>query len=319
MDVIPAVGPMTAPAILAIAMLIDALAGGPRRIWSRIPHPVALMRCAVEHTDAHFNHGRHRHAKGACAAATFVALAWVVGEEISALPYSWIVETLLAAAMLTQRSLADHANAVARALRLSVEDGRRSVAEIVRRDTADMGTSEVARATAESVAGNLSGGFVAPAFWFLVAGLPGLLVYKVVNTANSIIGYRTTRHEAFGWAVTLLDYLLNWMPARLTAALIAASHLKPKAWRIARRDARLHHSPNASYPEAAMAAVLDIALSGQRSCEGQSKKYPYVHAEGRRELGPDDIDSAVAALWRSWALALALSLALAAAQALAVA
>ena len=310
---------MTAPAILAIAMLIDALAGGARRIWSRVPHPVALMRCAVEQTDAHFNHGKHRHAKGACAAATFVALAWVIGEALTALPFSWIVETLLTAAMLAQRSLADHANAVARALRLSVEDGRRSVAEIVGRDTADMGTSEVARAAAETVAGNLSDGFVAPAFWFLVAGLPGLLVYKIVNTADSMIGCRTTRHEAFGWAVTILDYLLNWMPARLTAALIAASHLKPKAWRIALRDARLHRSPYAGYPEAAMAAVLGIALSGPRSHEGQSKKYPYVHPEGRRELGPDDIDSAVAALWRSWALALALALALATALALTVA
>lgn len=298
---------MTAPAILAAAMTLDALAGGPRRIWSRIPHPVALMGRAVEQADAHFNHGRHRRAKGACFAATLVAGAWVIGEALAALPFGWIAEIILAATMLAQRSLADHASAVARALRLSVEDGRLSVAEIVGRDTADMNASEVARAAAESVAENFSDGVVAPAFWFLVAGLPGLLVCKIVNTADSMIGYRTPKHEAFGWASARLDDLLNWIPARLTAALIAASHLMPGAWRIARRDARLHRSPNAGYPEAAMAAVLGVALSGPRSYEGQSKEYPYVHPEGRRDLDPDDIDAAVVALWRSWALALALA------------
>lgn len=301
---------MTAPAILAAAMAIDALAGGPRRIWSRVPHPVALMGRAVELADARFNRGGRRRAKGAAVAAALIAGAWLVGAALAALPFGWIAEILLAAAMLAQRSLADHASAVARALRRSVGDGSRAVAAIVGRDTADMDASDVARAAVESVAENLSDGVVAPAFWFLVAGLPGLLVCKIVNTADSMIGYRTPRHEAFGWAAARLDDLLNWIPSRLTAALIAASHLAPGAWRIARRDARLHRSPNAGYPEAAMAAVLGAALSGPRSYEGQLKDYSYVHPEGRRDLGPDDIDAAVVALWRSWALALALVAAL---------
>lgn len=297
---------MTAPAILAVAMTVDALAGGPRRIWSRVPHPVALMGHAVELADARFNRGGHRRARGAGVAAALVAGAWLVGTALATLPFGWIAELLLAAVMLAQRSLSDHASEVARALRISVTDGRRSVAAIVGRDTADMDASEIASAAAESVAENFSDGVVAPAFWFLVAGLPGLLVCKIVNTADSMIGYRTPKHEAFGWASARLDDLLNWIPSRLTAALIAASHLMPGAWRIARRDARLHRSPNAGYPEAAMAAVLGVALSGPRSYEGQSKEYPYVHPEGRRDLGPDEIDAAVVALWRSWTLALAL-------------
>lgn len=302
---------MTAPAILAAAMAVDALAGGPRRIWSRVPHPVAMMGHAVELADARFNRGGRRHARGAAVAAALVAGAWLVGSALAALPFGWIAELLLAAVMLAQRSLSDHASEVARALRISVTDGRRAVAAIVGRDTADMDASEVARAAAESVAENLSDGVVAPAFWFLVAGLPGLLTCKIVNTADSMIGYRTPKHEEFGWATARLDDLLNWIPSRLTAALISASHLMPEAWQIARRDARHHRSPNAGYPEAAMAAVLGVALSGPRSYEGKSKDYPFVHPEGRRELGPDDIDAAVAALWRSWALALALSAALA--------
>ncbi len=159
----------------------------------------------------------------------------------------------------------------------------------------------IARAAIESAAENLSDGVIAPAFWFLVAGLPGLLVYKVTNTADSMIGYRTDRHRDFGWAAARFDDLLNWIPARLTAALIAVTHGNWRAHRLIRRDATLHRSPNAGWPEAAMAVVLDVALSGPRSYGGTRQDFPFVHAQGRRAATADDIDAAVTALWRAWA------------------
>jgi adenosylcobinamide-phosphate synthase len=169
-----------------------------------------------------------------------------------------------------------------------------------------MDAPAVARGAIESAAENLSDGVIAPAFWFAIGGLPGLLAYKIVNTADSMIGYRTPKYENFGWAAAKLDDILNWIPARLTALLI---------WGITRRgswgniaaDASLHRSPNAGWPEAAMAPALGVSLSGPRSYDGVIEDFDWVHAEGRKDAGPDDIDGAVDMLWKAWALGLALA------------
>jgi adenosylcobinamide-phosphate synthase len=203
--------------------------------------------------------------------------------------------------------LADHVSAVARALRLSVPEGRRAVAMIVGRDTAAMDGPAVARSAIESGAENFSDGVVAPAFWFAVAGLPGLLAYKLVNTADSMIGHRTPRHESFGWASARLDDLLNLVPARLSALLLWITGPRGD-WRGIVADARLHRSPNAGWPEAAMARVLDVALSGPRSYHGKMRDYPWVHPRGRTAIGAPEIESAVRTLWRAWAILLALAL-----------
>jgi adenosylcobinamide-phosphate synthase len=160
------------------------------------------------------------------------------------------------------------------------------VARIVGRDTRalDAGAG-IARAAIESAAENLSDGVVAPALFFLIFGLPGLMVYKVVNTADSMIGHRTPRHEQFGWAAARFDDLLNWVPARVTAALIAVTHGRFDPAPIL-RDGPLHRSPNAGWPEAAMAVVLDVALSGPRSYHGVTTDFPWVWPEGRREPRP---------------------------------
>jgi adenosylcobinamide-phosphate synthase len=179
---------------------------------------------------------------------------------------------------------------------------------IVGRDTAAMDEAAIARAAIESAAENLSDGVIAPAFWFAVGGLPGMAIYKAVNTADSMIGHRTPRHRDFGWAAARLDDVLNLVPARLTAFLILAAH---GAWRAAphlRGEARLHRSPNAGWPEAALAPVLDVALAGPRSYEGRMTDFPWVNPEGRRDADADDVDRACAALWRIWALALPLAL-----------
>ncbi len=211
---------------------------------------------------------------------------------------------------LAQKSLAQHVAAVADALRLSVGDARLAVAKIVGRDTRDLDGPAIARAAIESAAENLSDGVVAPVFWYLIGGLPGLMIYKMTNTADSMIGYRTPTYEAFGKAAARLDDLLNWLPARLTAALIAAVRYRPGMGRVIRRDAPLHRSPNAGWPEAAMAVALDVALSGPRAYHGTLRRFPWVNDAGRHSPGPADIDAAVAVLWRVWALLLGAALAI---------
>jgi len=297
---------MNTALILLLAMLLDALLGEPKWLWSRLPHPAVLMGRAVGWLDKNFNTGvigidpKERKRSGILTMAALVLAAWIIGVIISNLPDFGILQIILAAMLLAQKSLTQHVVAVADALRLSTGDGRLTVAQIVGRDTATMDDTAIARGAIESAAENLSDGVIAPAFWFLLLGLPGLLIYKITNTADSMIGYKTERHADFGWAAARLDDVLNYIPARLTALLIATTHGSLNKWRLILRDAPLHRSPNAGWPEAAMAVTLDIALSGPRSYHGQMRDFPYVHPEGRRILTPEDIDAAVKVLWRAW-------------------
>lgn len=290
---------------LLLALLLDAALGEPRALWDRWPHPAVLMGRAVAWADRTFNEGDHRRAKGVLALLILLAGAAALGLLLAALP-GFVAEVIVGAILLAQRSLAQHVGAVARGLRLSVPEGRRAVAMIVGRDTAAMDEPAVARAAIESAAENFSDGVVAPAFWFAVGGLPGLIAYKLVNTADSMIGHRTPRHEAFGWASARLDDLLNLVPARLSALLLWLCGPRG-AWGPILRDARLHRSPNAGWPEAAMARVLGVALSGPRSYHGVARDYPWVHPEGRRDIGAAEVEAAVRVLWRAWAILLALA------------
>ncbi len=289
---------------LFLGMLIDAILGEPRWLWSRVPHPAVLMGNLIGWCDRQFNHAENRRLKGSLVMACLGAGALLLGWIITSVPGVWL-DVIVIAVLLAQKSLVDHVQAVGDALRLSVGDGRRSVAMIVGRDTRSMDGPAVARGAIESAAENLSDGVIAPVFWCAVGGLPGLLLYKITNTADSMIGYRTPKHEAFGWAAARFDDLLNLIPARLTALLIWAVTSRPQPSGIF-HDAPLHRSPNAGWPEAAMAHGLGIALSGPRSYEGEMKDYPFVNGEGEREIGPDQIDQSVTVLWRTWALALAL-------------
>lgn len=295
------------PTALLLALLIDAVFGEPKALWSRWPHPVVLMGRAIGWCDTRFNAGPQRRAMGLAVIVALSFAAWTVGKVLQAIPDFGLIEMLLAAALVAQRSLCDHVQAVADGLRRSLDEGKRAVAMIVGRDTGSMDEAACARAAIESGAENLSDGVVAPAFWFLILGLPGLLLYKTVNTADSMIGHRTPRHEQFGWAAARLDDLLNLIPARLTAALIAVAHgwFDPAP---ILRDAPKHRSPNAGWPESALAPVLDVALAGPRSYGGRMTDYPWVYPEGRREIGPDEVDAAVRALWRTWALMVGLLL-----------
>lgn len=286
---------------VACAMVLDAVLGEPKWLWDRLPHPAILMGRAVGWFDKTLNDGSRRN--GVLAVCCLVFGACGLGLVLAALP-GWWADVLIGAMLLAQKSLVQHVAAVGDALRISLGDGRRAVAMIVGRDVRDMDAAAVARSAIESAAENLSDGVIAPLFWFSIAGLPGLLAYKVVNTADSMIGYRTERYEAFGWAAAKLDDALNWVPARITAALIWLATSNRASWRAIRADAALHRSPNAGWPEAAMAPALGVALSGPRSYDGQMQDFPWVHGAGRKDARAADIDAACAVLWKVWGIAL---------------
>jgi adenosylcobinamide-phosphate synthase len=294
--------------LLIPAMILDAAFGEPKLIWDRYPHPAVLMGRLIGRCDARLNAGANKRLKGVAVMVALVAGAAVLGQMIHLLPDFGIIEVVVAAILLAQKSLVEHVAAVARGLRMSLKDGQRAVAMIVGRDTDVLDRSGVSRSAIESAAENLSDGVIAPAFWFLVAGLPGLMVYKITNTADSMIGHMTPRYREFGWAAARFDDLLNLIPARLSALLVALTNgwTNPKP---ILRDAPLHRSPNAGWPEAAVACVQGIALAGPRSYHGQMTDYPWVYPEGRRELGPEDIDHTIRTLWRAWAGMLALAVA----------
>ncbi|UOA33415.1 Cobalamin biosynthesis protein CobD [Sulfitobacter sp. DSM 110093] len=300
---------MSTAAVLALAMLLDAAFGEPDWLWRRLPHPAVLMGRLIGWGDRRLNHGQARRAMGvALLLALMIGMA-CLGWALSLL--GPLAEIIIAAILLAQRSLVEHLRAVADGLRQSLAAGRRAVAMIVSRDTAAMPPKAVARSAIESGAENLSDGIIAPAFWFLLGGLPGLLVYKIVNTADSMIGYRTPRYADFGWAAARMDDLLNLAPARLTALLIALPGGVLHHWRTIRADAALHRSPNAGWPEAAMARAIGVALAGPRSYDGQVQQFPWVHGAGARVIGPAEIDAAITRLWQAWLVMWAIALVLA--------
>lgn len=292
--------------VLIAALLLDAALGEPRWLWGRMAHPAVLMGRLVGWCDTRFNRDGALKLKGTLVAAGLLVTGLVLGWLIHLIPDHGVLEALTVAILIAQKSLVDHVRAVATALRNSVPEGRKAVAMIVGRDTAQMTGPDIARGAIESAAENLSDGVVAPVFWYMVAGLPGILAYKLINTADSMIGHMSPRYREFGWASARLDDVLNLIPARLTALLIALTH----AWvdfKPILRDAPKHRSPNAGWPESALAPVLNVALSGPRSYNGVRKDYPWVWPEGRRDPGPDDIDAAADALWRVWAALLAVA------------
>ena len=291
---------MSTATLLLFALALDAMAGEPKWLWSRLTHPAIVMGRAVGWCDDTYNGGAHQKLNGILCLCGLVIGAAVLGYIISL--FGGLITAIAAAILLAQKSLVQHVANVATGLWMSLSEGRSQVAMIVGRDTKDMDSADVSRAAIESAAENLSDGVVAPAFWFLIGGLPGLMVYKIVNTADSMIGYRTPKHEDFGWAAARLDDVLNWIPARLTALLIALPAGVAGQMVSIRQDAGLHRSPNAGWPEAAMARAIGVALSGPRSYDGQRQEFPWVHPAGNRDPDASSIDAACAMLWKAWAV-----------------
>ena len=310
---------MTVTLTLA-ALLIEAAVGYPDRLVRSIGHPVTwigrLIRALERNCNSDTATPARRRALGLITVLLIVSIVAVVTLVIERglllLPFGLIGVGVLASALIAQRSLHEHVARVADALdKTGVTGGREAVSHIVGRDVAALDVAGIARAAIESLAENFSDGVVAPVFWMLIAGLPGAAVYKAVNTADSMIGHRTPRYQAFGWAAARLDDLLNLPASRLSACLIiAAATVTPRAsasgaWRAVRRDAGRHRSPNAGYPEAAMAGALGLALAGPRSYGGV-RVDDALMGDGRRAADAGDIRAALGLYRRADGLLIAL-------------
>jgi adenosylcobinamide-phosphate synthase len=286
--------------MLALALILDAILGEPDWLWQRVPHPAVLFGRLIDWLVRVLNEGANRRAKGVVAVAVLVVAVWLPAWLLSREIFLGVIEVAGAAVLIAQRSLMDHVGAVAGALRLSLAQGRVAVARIVGRDPETLDEAGVSRAAIESAAENFSDGVLAPAFWFVIGGLPGIAIYKAVNTADSMIGHRSERFVEFGWAAARLDDVLNWIPARLAGMIICLVGGGRAAMEVMFRDAGLHKSLNAGWPESATAASLGIALAGPRVYGGVLTDDPYLNAEGRKAAGPADIEAAVRLIWRVW-------------------
>jgi adenosylcobinamide-phosphate synthase len=293
--------------IVIAALAFDALIGDPDWLWRRLGHPVALIGALIEHLDRRFNREdqspQQRISAGIASTAIMVIIAGSVGALIQAavqqLPADNIILALIASIFIAQRSLYQHVAEVRSAFAEGgLTEARDAVAMIVGRDPEQLDEAGVCRAAIESCAENFSDGVVAPVFWLALLGLPGLIAYKAINTADSMIGHRTERYASFGWAAARLDDLVNLVPARLSALLLAvvapiAGGSVGTSLGVVRRDASKHRSPNAGWPESAMAGALGLALAGPRRYAEHAVEDPFLNAEATRQAVPDDIGRAL--------------------------
>lgn len=275
-----------------IALLIDAGIGWPDAIYRRIGHPVTWLGRLIAALDARWNAGGLRVLRGVAASLLVIAAATVPALILQAALGPWVAG-VLAWPLLASRSLHDHVRAVAHPLTAGdLPAARTATAMIVGRDVTQADAPALARAATESLAENASDGVIAPLFWAAVAGLPGIAAYKAINTLDSMIGHRTPRHDEFGRFAARLDDAANWIPARLTAVLFTLAG-GVQAWRVARRDARQHRSPNAGWPEAAMAGALNVRLSGPRVYADRIADEPWLNPDAPDPV-PADLDRALA-------------------------
>ncbi|WP_395004105.1 adenosylcobinamide-phosphate synthase CbiB [Cypionkella sp.] len=275
--------------MMLTAMAIDLSFGWPDWLYRRIGHPVTWLGALIRALDLALNHdhasdARRRLAGVATLIVTVAAAALPMWALQSLLPQGWLgilLGGVLAWPLVALRSMHAHVAAVAKPLTAGdLPAARFAVSMIVGRDTTRLDPAGVARAALESLAENTSDGIVAPLFWGAVLGLPGIAAYKAVNTLDSMIGHRSPRFECFGWASARFDDLVNLIPARATGLLFALVSSRPVlGLRVMWRDASLHRSPNAGWPEAAMAAGLGVRLSGPRVYADHTAQEPWVNAE----------------------------------------
>jgi adenosylcobinamide-phosphate synthase len=288
-------------------MMIELCAGYPQALLRAIGHPVTWIGHLIAALDRLLNRdtgdAKWRRGEGTIAVLLLLgivgSIVFIVEHELLRLPFGLFAVAIVASTLIAQRSLHRHVADVADALeRGGVAAGRVAVAKIVGRDTEALDGAGVARAAIESLAENFSDAVVAPVFWMAIAGLPGAALYKAINTADSMIGHRTPRYEAFGWAAAGLDDLVNLPASRLSALLLVAAAALGKnasaaaAWRAVLRDASRHRSPNAGYPEAAMAGALGLSLAGRRVYGGVTIDDATM-GDGRRDATAADIRRAL--------------------------
>ncbi|MBE2992145.1 cobalamin biosynthesis protein CobD [Sphingomonas sp. CFBP 13603] len=287
--------------IAALAIIVDIAIGWPAALYAKVGHPVGGFARLIGWAETRWNRAvsssATRRAAGVLTIALVIAVAaggaWLLAElaQIALGHAAWIAIGLMAAPGLAIRSLYDHVVPIARALQgADLETARARVAMIVGRDVATLDEAGVARAAIESLAESVCDGVVAPLFWLLVAGVPGLWAYKAINTADSLIGHREDRWRAFGWAAARTDDIANLIPARISGALLCIA--AGGGWRTMLRDASKHASPNAGWPEAAMAGALDLRLAGPIAYDGLVADKPYI-GDGRVDVSVVDLNDAL--------------------------
>ncbi len=296
---------------LLLALLLDALVGDPAWLYRRLPHPVVLIGRAIAWLERRWldleQPAAARRRAGRRLVRVIVVASALVGLGLQWLclqaPQGWLVLGVVMSSLVAQRGLYDHVAAVAAGLEAGLAQGRRAVAHIVGRDPDQLDAAAVARAAIESTAENFSDGVVAPVFWGVLLGLPGMLAYKAINTADSMIGHRSPRYLDFGRFAARLDDGASWLPARLAALLILAAGLGAGAapaagWRAMGRDAPHHRSVNAGWPEAAMAGCLGLRLAGPRRYGGEVVEDAWM-GDGTPDASAADIRRALRLLVRA--------------------
>src|SRR3984893_595237 len=294
--------------ILIIAFGIEAMLAYPAAVFRAIGHPVSWIGALIAALDSALNRPdtsfAARRAAGVATVLLLLAGSFAVGALLEMvardLPYlGFAVAVLVVATLIAVGNLDQHVRAVSAELRAEgLAGGRLCIAKIGARDPDTLDEAAVCRAAIESLAENASDGVTAPALWFLLGGLPGIIAYKAINTADSMIGHMSERHRAFGWAAARLDDVVNLPASRLTGLLLVAAAAMvpgasaPSAWRAYRRDARRHRSPNAGWPEAAMAGALGLRLAGPRVYGGVLVDDHWM-GDGRAEATAQDIDRAL--------------------------
>lgn len=282
---------------LALGWMLDQLLGDP----VRLPHPIVWFGKVISHGEHRLNKGSHRIIKGAVMAVTLVAtvfyFTWLLRHTICQIPsYGTVLvmglDVIIIFFCLAGTTLIREVRQVFLALDHSLEEGRTQVARIVGRDTHELSAQEVRIAALETLAENLSDGVIAPLFWYMLGGVPGMLAYKMVNTLDSMIGYKTERYKDFGCWAAHIDDVANYLPARLTAMLMVLAAGKPLLMRFVWKNGRNHASPNSGYPEAALAGILNCRFGGPHYYFGQLFDKPYI-GEYDRLLTTDDMKKAV--------------------------
>lgn len=276
--------------VLIVAIMIDRIIGEPALLWRHFPHPVVIFGKIISFFEQRLNQkhkywtGKRRRIHGLLTITILVIIAGFTGHLMSL--GGLIVDIIIVTILLAGKSLHEHIDAVAKALHHDIASARKAVSMIVGRQTDKLNEHEISRAAIETGAENLSDGVLAPALWYLAFGLPGILIYKATNTADSMIGYKNARYFAFGYGAAKFDDLLNYIPARLTALLITLAGIITGKLRFASifliaPDARTHNSPNAGWPEAAMAHALGIWLAGPRYYGKRLVDAPRMNLNGR--------------------------------------
>ena len=277
---------------LLLGWLLDFIFGDP----SRLPHPIVWFGKMISWGEHRLNKGSHRMAKGAMMAICFILLVFFVVWGFKRLIPNmilWLVlDTIIIFYCLAGTTLIREVREVFLALDRSLEEGRQQVARIVGRDTSQLSAQEVRTAALETLAENLSDGVIAPLFWFALLGTPGMLAYKMVNTLDSMIGYRTERYKDFGCWAAHIDDVANYIPARLTALLMVIASGKLSLLKFVWKNGRKHASPNSGYPEAALAGILNCRFGGPHYYFGELFDKPFI-GENDRELTTADMHTAV--------------------------